>query len=156
MAILVIDVVDSISFFDKWGDLEGFQMLQRYGDILIPLITKYGGPWKFLGNRIMICFESTLLAVKTAVEMQKAFKDYNVGKNERQQIHIRVGIDSGKVFEKGNEIFGYAVHVANGVMSRTTADGIFVSSTVYEMVKLRNAVHIKGSRGLADGLAGEV
>lgn len=136
IAIMFMDIRGSTDYFDRWGDIEGRLMVQRCEDIVLPVIKKYGGTEKHLGDGIMAYFERTESAVRTAVEIHKALQLQNRGKEDKKQAHVRIGINSGMVFlvEKG-DISGDEVNVASRVESLAPVDGIYATRSVYEDVR---------------------
>lgn len=134
-AVIFIDIKGSMSYFDRWGDIEGRLMVQRCEDIILPVIAKYMGNKKHLGDGVMVYFESTEPAVRAAVEIQQAFRIHNKGKHDRQQAHVRIGVNSGMVFVENGDIMGEEVGIASRVESLAPVDGIYVTRNVYEDVK---------------------
>jgi class 3 adenylate cyclase/CHAT domain-containing protein len=136
IAIMFMDIKGSTDYFDRWGDIEGRLMVQRCEDIILPIINKHKGVEKHLGDGVMAYFESTESAVNTAMEIQRALKIYNEGKQDQQQAHVRIGVNSGMVFlmEKG-DISGDEVNVASRVESLAPVDGIYATRSVYEDVR---------------------
>lgn len=135
ITVFFIDIKGSTTYYEKWGDLDGISMVQKYEDTILPIIKKYEGKWKFLGDGTMAYFEHTESCVKASTEILKAFKEYNAGKNDRQQIHVRIGINCGKAFEKKSDVFGDVVNAASRIESAATVDTIFINSCVYEEIK---------------------
>ncbi|MBF0564724.1 MAG: CHAT domain-containing protein [Nitrospirae bacterium] len=135
VTVFFIDIKGSTTYYEKWGDPDGIQMVQKYEDTILPIIDKYEGKWKLLGDGTMAYFEHTESCVKASIEILKAFKEYNAGKKEQRQIHVRIGINCGKAFEKNNDVFGDVVNSASRIESSATVDTIFINSCVYEEIK---------------------
>ncbi|MCX5894598.1 MAG: CHAT domain-containing protein [Proteobacteria bacterium] len=136
VTVMFTDIKGSTSFFESRGDIEGRLMVQKHNDLMFPLIQKsQGRVIKTIGDAIMAAFEDPVMAVRAATEMQLSLSAYNTGKNAKEQIHIRIGINSGEGIVESQDIFGDVVNVAARVESLCDADQILISSPVYDAVR---------------------
>ena len=137
VTVMFTDIKGSTSFFETYGDIEGRLMVQKHNEMLFPLVEKHKGRViKTIGDAIMAAFEDPVSAVRSAVDMQEALFKFNSGKKEKKdQIHIRIGINTGEGIVEKKDIFGDVVNVAARIESLTKPDEIMVSGTVYEDVR---------------------
>jgi class 3 adenylate cyclase/tetratricopeptide (TPR) repeat protein len=131
--LLFTDIQDSTAYFEQRGDLSGRQMVQRHNDLLFPIVSQYQGTiLKTIGDAIMASFTEPAAAVRSAIAMQRALRDYNAGQRVADQIHIRIGINSGLSFVESQDAFGDVVNVAARVESCALPDQILITSATYE------------------------
>src|SRR4030042_5917636 len=97
MAVLFTDIVGSSNFFKKHGNVSGRSMLKLHQDIASPLVAEFGGAVvKLLGDSVMAYFLDPADAFKSAIKIQQKFKNHNLEKAEKDQIHIRLCVHSGE------------------------------------------------------------
>ncbi len=111
-------------------------MVQKHNDMLFPIIQECQGRiLKTIGDAIMAVFEDPVMAVRAACALQQILSDYNRGKTLREQIHVRIGINTGEGLVEARDVFGDVVNVAARVESLCEADQILVSASVYAAVR---------------------
>ncbi len=134
--VLFTDIAGYTRFVETYGDLEARAMLQKHNDILFPIIREHGGTViKTIGDAVMASFDDPQDAVRSAIAIQKRLKDYNLHVEKSKRIHIRIGMNMGKVLRDGDDLFGDAVNVAARIEPKAKPGQIFVSKSLYEVVK---------------------
>lgn len=135
IAVLFTDIIGSTDFFQSHGNLAGRKMLRQHEDIVTRTIIQFGGTVvKNLGDSVMAYLPDPREAVKVAVEIQEEFNRYNIKKDKKNQIHIRVGIHFGEGIIEDRDIFGDVVNVASKLTNLAGGDQIFISQEVFEKV----------------------
>jgi class 3 adenylate cyclase/CHAT domain-containing protein/Tfp pilus assembly protein PilF len=133
VTVMFTDIKGSTTFFDMRGDLEGVTMLQRHNDMVVPPIEDNGGRvLQRLGDGLLAVFPSPTTGVKAGIEIQKRLHAYNSRAPEREQIHVRVGLNSGLAMVEENNVFGDAVNTAARVQSLAEPGQILVSESTYK------------------------
>ena len=113
VTVMFTDIKGSTSFFESRGDIEGRLMVQKHNDMLFPLIeSSQGRVIKTIGDAIMAGFDDPVMAVRSASKMQQTLTDFNRGKSSKEQIHIRIGVNTGEGIVEAKDIFGDVVNVA--------------------------------------------
>jgi len=113
VTIMFSDIKGSTAIFESRGDIEGRAMIQQHNELLFPLIERHNGKViKTMGDAIMSSFEEPLQAVKSAIDIQKTLFFYNQGREELEQIQVRIGIDTGRSLVETEDVFGEVVIVA--------------------------------------------
>ncbi len=137
ITVMFTDIKGSTNFFETYGDIEGRLMVQKHNEMLFPCVEDNGGRViKTIGDAIMAAFEEPVAAVRAATAMQLVLHDYNRTKTEKKdQIHVRIGINTGEGIVEKSDIFGDVVNVAARVESLTEPDEIMISGPVYEDVR---------------------
>src|SRR5438094_10379608 len=93
MTILFSEIKGSTAYAEKKGDVEYMSMINRHNSILFPVIEAQGGRVvKTIGDAILAQFQDGVGAVKAAADMQRALVDDRKGRDEIDQIHIRIGL----------------------------------------------------------------
>jgi len=136
ITILFSDIRGSTTFFKTHGDIAGRLMMQRYYDMLSPLITQQAGTIvKTIGDSIMALFDDPYNAVKAAIEMQRRLSEYNAHLPKEDLIRIRIGINFGKGIIEDNDVYGNVVNEASKLVSIGDSDQILVSESTYEKLQ---------------------
>ena len=132
MTIMFTDIKGSTTFFDMRGDLEGVTMLQRHNELVVPPIEAHGGRVLHqLGDGLLATFPAATPGVKAGIEIQKRLHEYNRTAPEREQIHVRVGLNSGIGLVEESNVFGDAVNTAARVQTLAEPDQILVSESTF-------------------------
>jgi class 3 adenylate cyclase/CHAT domain-containing protein/Tfp pilus assembly protein PilF len=132
VTIMFTDIKGSTTFFDMRGDLEGVTMLQRHNELVVPPIEAHGGRvLQRLGDGLLATFPTAAPGVQAGIEIQKRLHEYNSQAAEREQIHVRVGLNSGMGLVEESNVFGDAVNTAARVQTLAEPDQILVSESTY-------------------------
>jgi class 3 adenylate cyclase/CHAT domain-containing protein/predicted negative regulator of RcsB-dependent stress response len=151
VTLLFTDIKDSTAYFEQRGDLRGRQMLLQHNDLLSPIVMQHQGTvLKTIGDTIMAAFVEPATAVQSAIIMQRALRDHNQAQEVAEQIHIRIGINSGQGLVETHDVFGDVVNVASRIESCALPDQILISNTTYERLpgsipcRFLGATEVKG------------
>lgn len=157
VTIMFTDIKGSTAFFDTRGDIEGITMLQRHNEQVFPRIEAAGGRViKRLGDGLMVTFPDPAGAVRAAIEIQRALAEFNTDRPEREQIQLRVGINTGVGIVEENDIFGDVVNATARVQGLAEPGQILVTEAVYAkaspelgtaLFHAAGAVALKGKSG---------
>src|SRR2546426_3060172 len=136
VTILFSDIKGSTAYFEKKGDLEGMAMINRHNGILFPVIEGEGGRVvKTIGDAIMACFDDQVAAVKAAVGMQRALEEDRKGREDIEQIHIRIGLHYGLGLVKEGDVFGDVVNAASRVQHHAQPEQILITDALLDAAK---------------------
>jgi len=126
--VLFTDIVDSTSYATRLGDRRWREALNRYDELVLHHLERFRGRHvKGTGDGTLATFDGPARAVECARAIIHRVKD-DLG------FHIRVGIHTGEVETRGDDVAGIAVHIAARVANRASADQIITSSTVKDLV----------------------
>jgi len=104
--------------------------------IIRPILERHKGrEVKTIGDAFLVEFSSALEAVRSAYEIQRATKEFNVPLTEDKRIHLRVGIHLGDVIESQGDIAGDAVNVASRIEPLAREGGVCLTRQVYDQVR---------------------
>lgn len=121
------------------------EMLGDYRHILLHHIEDQGGVLiEFVGDAIFSRFDTPQAAVAAAVDIQKHLMLYNQGRDKNlPRLQTRIGIHTGEVVVRENAVFGDNVNIAARLEPLAVADGICISRTVYDAIRLNLREPIK-------------
>ncbi len=132
LTVMFTDIVGFTELTSRQSRDQNRTMLRDHNHLLLPLVARFGGRRvKSMGDSLMLGFYSPTDAVRCAMAMHDALAEYNFGRPDQQQIHIRVAINVGEVRVDGSDIFGEAVNVASRVEGLTPPDQIYFTEAVY-------------------------
>jgi class 3 adenylate cyclase len=136
MTILFSDIKGSTAYAEKKGDVEYMAMINRHNSILFPVIEKEGGRVvKTIGDAILACFEDPVAAVKAGVGMQRVLVEDRKGREEIDEIHIRVGLHYGLGLIKDGDVFGDVVNAASRVQHQADVEQVLITDALVDAAK---------------------
>ena len=139
-AIMFTDIV---GYTKKMGDdeVKMLKLLRDHNAIVENATEQHDGEIiKRVGDAFLVRFESALNAVLCAIDVQQALTDYNQGKSESDQVHIRIGIHLGDIVISEGDVFGDGVNVASRIEPLAHPGGICITRSVYDIVKKKMTV----------------
>lgn len=133
VTLLFTDIEGWTPLSRRLGDQRAHRLLQEHNRILRHCVARHRGrAVKHMGDGFMAAFPSVTRALQCAVEIQKAFADYN-RKQPETPIKVRVGLNSGESIEDGRDYSGTAVTVAARVADKARGGQILVSEVVRDL-----------------------
>jgi class 3 adenylate cyclase/tetratricopeptide (TPR) repeat protein len=134
VTILFTDVVGSVELRSRRGDESAHKLMEAHFELVRRQIEHHSGQEvKTLGDGFMVAFVSARGAVNCAVAVQQALADHNRN-NPDEQVHVRIGLNTGEAIEKEGDLFGSAVDAASRIMSKAAAGQILVSESARSVI----------------------
>ena len=145
MAILFTDVCNATRYMATKGDISGQAWLQKHHDIVFAAIGNHGGKVENLvGDGVVASFSSMLSSVRASVAIQRGLWKNNLeADTPEDEIHIRIGINAGKILQDDNLIAGDVVNVASRIEALAEPDQILISKAVCEEVRGQKDIHCR-------------
>jgi adenylate cyclase len=135
VAIMFTDMV-GYSALAQVDESSALVMLERHNQLLRPLFSKFRGrEIKTVGDAFLVEFESTLDAVRCALEIQRSLHDHNAASAGEGKIRIRIGIHVGDVVEVDGDLLGDAVNIASRIEPLADPEGISLTQQAYDQVQ---------------------
>ncbi|MBN4053658.1 PilZ domain-containing protein [Haliea sp. AH-315-K21] len=149
-SILISDLRGFTYFSEKHSALEVVNLLNRYFNLMIPIIIKYDGVVdKLIGDSILAIFKYNNTDINNvlacAIEMQNVMKKVNDANRELglSNIHMGIGINTGDVAigHLGNEshseytAIGNEVNLASRVEAYSMRGQVLLSDNSYNICK---------------------
>jgi hypothetical protein len=90
---------------------------------------------KKMGDGILAVFKHPLNAVIASLAVQSEVTRYNAMRLEQEKFQVRIGLNTGPVIRKDNDVFGEVVNVASRMQSTAAAGEIQISQSTFDEVK---------------------
>jgi len=135
--LAAILAADSVGYSKQMGVNEeaAFSALTARRTIIDAVIEKHGGRiFSTAGDSVVAEYQSTVEAVRSAVEIQDQILELNKGLGETGQMTFRIGVNFGDVMLEEGNIFGDGVNVAARLEALSPPGGVCVSKQVMEQV----------------------
>lgn len=127
VAILFTDIVDSTQAVAATGDRPWRDVLDRHDEVTAQQVTRFGGRVvKGTGDGTVATFPSPRNALRCAWALHEHLD--TIG------LRIRAGAHVGEIELRGDDIAGFAVHVAQRVSSLAGAGEVVVSQTLRDLL----------------------
>jgi class 3 adenylate cyclase len=111
-------------------------LLNDYKGVMTGIIAQHRGRVvSAAGDNLLAEFSSPVLAVQSAVEIQRRLAERNQKLEPDRQMWFRIGINLGDVIVEGADIYGDDVNIAARLQSMAEPGGILISGTVFDQVK---------------------
>jgi len=135
--LAAIMFTDIVGFSRQMGanEVRMLRLLEVHNQLIRQAVAEYhGAVIKTVGDAFLVDFPSVVHAVQCAQSIQAQFRTHNAGKEVVEQIHVRTGIHSGDIVQKGGDVFGDGVNIASRLQGITEPDTICISDVVYRDV----------------------
>jgi tetratricopeptide (TPR) repeat protein len=108
--------------------------MQAHFELVRPYIEQHSGQEvKTMGDSFMVAFGSARSAVDCAVAVQRALSKHN-SENADDQVHVRMGMNTGEAIQEDGDLFGSAVDAAARVMSKAAGGQILIPENTREAI----------------------
>jgi len=125
--VMFSDIVASTERAAQVGDRSWRDELDRHDDLVRRELEAHGGrEIKTTGDGFLALFDAPARAIRCAVAMRERLR--GVG------LEVRIGLHSGEVERRGDDVGGIAVNIGSRVAGEGAAGDVVVSSTVRDLV----------------------
>lgn len=125
--VLFTDIVSSTEHVSDVGDAGWRDVLDRHDHFVETAVQRHGGRYvKHTGDGALAVFDGPSRAVRCAQSITSS--DAGAG------VAVRAGLHTGEIVERGNDISGIAVHLAQRVSAEAAGGEVVVSRTVVDLV----------------------
>ncbi len=136
VTILFTDLVGSTELLQRAGDEQAQRIFKAHHRLLREAVEAHGGhEVKWLGDGLMVAFDSAHEAVKCAIAMQQSSRRPAAG----ERLEIRAGLNVGEALVDESDYFGTPVVVARRLCDRADGGQIFASDIVVRLLDGRGA-----------------
>jgi TolB-like protein/class 3 adenylate cyclase/Tfp pilus assembly protein PilF len=133
--IVAMDVVgySRLMEIDEKGTLDRLKDIRS--SIVFPAIARQSGRTvKLMGDGTLVEFSSVVGALQCAVDIQHELAARNGSADEKNRLHLRIGLHLGDVIVEGEDIYGDCVNIASRLESIAQPGGIVLSKQVYDHI----------------------
>jgi pimeloyl-ACP methyl ester carboxylesterase len=125
--LVFTDIVGSTEQARQRGDERWRQLLDRQDAAAHRQIARFDGRFvKNTGDGVLAAFDGPAQAIRCALAMREAMRGLG--------LEVRVGVHTGEVEHRGDDVGGIAVHVAARVTAAAGAGDVLVSRTVADLI----------------------
>jgi class 3 adenylate cyclase/pimeloyl-ACP methyl ester carboxylesterase len=125
--VLFTDIVGSTARAADLGDHRWRRLLEEHDALSAREIERFRGRLvKSTGDGVLATFDGPARATRCALALARAVRPLD--------IQLRVGVHTGEVEQRDQDVHGIAVHIAERVMSAAAAGEVLVSSSVPPLV----------------------
>ncbi len=92
-ALLMVDVVGSPAFFERYGETAILVMLQQHNELVVPVVHESGGTVvRSVGDTALALFDSAAKAARAAVRIQQRVDEYDRARKPNERFHCRIAL----------------------------------------------------------------
>lgn len=126
--VLFSDIVGSTSQAAEMGDSRWREMLDDHDRAVARQVQRFTGTRiKTTGDGVLATFDGPTQAIRCGVAMRDAARQLG--------LDIRVGVHTGEIEKRGDDIGGIAVHIAARVQAKAEPGSVLVSRVVTDLVR---------------------
>ena len=126
LAAIVFTDIAGFTELSASDELKSLKLLENQRRIFQPIVSEFGGQWlKEMGDGLLLSFESSLNAVRCAVELQMAARAV-------EGLDLRIGIHQGDIVLQGSEILGDGVNIASRIEPLAPVGGVALSEKIHQ------------------------
>jgi class 3 adenylate cyclase len=139
LSIMFSDVKDYTARTASESRLGILDLVRRHRDLAQPIVKRRGGRVvKFLGDGLLIAFESATDAVLAGLEIQAAAAAHNRdAPADRDKLELRIGVSTGEVALDGGDVFGEAVNLASRAQQQAAAGDVLFTEATFATINRR-------------------
>jgi class 3 adenylate cyclase len=121
------DIVSSTERAAEIGDRRWRELLDRHDALIRQELARHGGrEVKTTGDGFLALFDGPARAIRCAVAIRDEL--------HAEGVEVRIGLHSGEVELRGDDVGGIAVHIGARVAASAQPGNVVVSSTVKDLV----------------------
>ena len=125
--VLFSDIVGSTEQATALGDEAWTARLEQHDGAIDRQLARFGGQLvKRTGDGVLAIFDGPARAVRCAVAIRNALRQLD--------LNVRIGLHTGEIERRGDDVAGIAVHLAQRVQARAQPGEVLVSRTVVDLV----------------------
>ncbi|MBN2443513.1 MAG: hypothetical protein JXJ04_19285 [Spirochaetales bacterium] len=137
--LVTVLFIDMVGYTEKSSDTDSISLMNligRFEEIVIPLIIEYKGVIiKKMGDGILAIFKNPLNAAFAALTIQNNIKKNNTFTVIKEKFQARIGLNTGEVIRKDNDVYGDVVNVASRMETAANPGDILITQSTYDEIK---------------------
>jgi adenylate cyclase len=135
-AILLADVVGYSRLMSVDEEGTHTELTSHFKDRIEPKIAEYEGRLlRTMGDGLLVEFDSSVAAVRCAIDIQQIMANHNAGVDIDRRIQLRIGINTGDVIIDDRDIYGNSVNIAARLEGLAEPGGIYITQGVYDQMR---------------------
>ncbi len=136
LTVFFIDIYNSTEKSTN-VDMSAFlKLIKAFEEITQASISENRGTIiKKMGDGVLATFKTPLNATIAALAIQKKIKEYSAMRVDQEKFQARIGLHTGSVIRKDNDIFGEVVNVASRMQSSAPPGDIYLTEDTFTEIK---------------------
>ena len=153
---LTVFFIDMVGYTERssQSDMTNLvKLIKRFEENVIPFLERFKGQIvKKLGDGILAVFKHPASAAIAALEVQQKIGEYNRYAVDREKFQVRIGLDTGTVVWKDNDIFGDTVNTASRMETSAKPGETLLTESVCSQIRdfvsceSRGELRVKGKK----------
>ncbi|HVO37943.1 MAG TPA: adenylate/guanylate cyclase domain-containing protein, partial [Spirochaetia bacterium] len=112
------------------------KLIRAFEEIVTTTITgSRGTVVKKMGDGILAVFKHPLNAVVAALAVQQKIHDYSAMRVEQEKFQARIGLNTGPVIRRDNDIFGEHVNIASRMQNKASSGEVILTEATYSEIR---------------------
>jgi class 3 adenylate cyclase len=155
--VLTVFFIDMVGYTMRTSQTDVtnlMQLIKTFEDNAIPSLERFRGHVvKKLGDGILAVFKHPVSAAIAALEVRRRIEEYNRYSVDSDKFQVRIGLDTGTVIWKDNDVFGDIVNTASRMETTARPGEILITENVYRQIsdfvicESRGEMQVKGKEG---------
>ena len=137
--VLTVFFIDIAGYTERSSTVDMsslMKLIKAFEEIVGTSIAEHRGSIvKKMGDGILAVFKHPLNATMAALEVQKKIGDYSSMRVEQEKFQARIGLNTGQVIRKDNDIFGEVVNVASRMQSAATPGDVLLTEATFQEIR---------------------
>lgn len=137
--VLTVFFIDIAGYTEKSSTMDmssQLKLIKAFEDIVVGTIAaNRGAIVKKMGDGILATFKHPLNATVAAMSVQQKIHQHNASRLEQEKFQVRIGLNTGPVIRKDNDIFGNVVNVASRMQSAATPGDVLLTEATWEEIR---------------------
>jgi class 3 adenylate cyclase/HEAT repeat protein len=136
LTVFFIDIVDYTGKSSSVDMSSLLKLIKAFEEIVGASIAAHRGTIvKKMGDGILAVFKHPLNATMAALAVQQKISEYSAMRVEQEKFQARIGLNTGPVIRKDNDIFGEVVNVASRMQSAATPGDVLLTEATFQEVR---------------------
>lgn len=138
LAALLFTDLSNFTSISQVDEDHALKLLELHQRMLRPIFRDFRGKEiKTIGDSFLVEFESSLDAVRCALEIQRTVQEHDRSSPENWKFQVRIGIHAGDVVHKDGDVFGDSVNIASRIVAKAGPGDVLISDAVQAQVRNR-------------------
>ena len=139
--VLTVFFIDIAGFTEKFSSMTDDMSSQMKlvnafeGNVVPPISANRGTVVKKMGDAILAVFKHPVNAVVAAMTVQQKIQQYSSTQLAQEKFQVRIGLNTGEVTWKDNDVFGHPVNVAARMQTAATPGDILLTEATWKQVR---------------------
>ena len=137
--VLTVFFIDIVSYTERTSVSDAttiIDLIRSFEDLVIPEIERFKGSLvKKMGDGMLAVFKHPVNATLAALSIQRRIGEYNEFRVGKEKFSVRIGLNTGMVIRKDEDVFGNVVNIASRMETTAKPGEILLTRDTHEEIK---------------------